>query len=79
MKLDYEQVKAYALALSEDDRLRLRYELDHVSAQEDDSVELSPAWRSVIERRLAEFRSGKVKGIPADEVMANARRILDEE
>jgi putative addiction module component (TIGR02574 family) len=34
------------------------------------------AWAEVAERRVEELRSGKVKGIPADEVFAKARRRL---
>ena len=34
------------------------------------------AWGREIDRRLAELESGKVKGIPAEEVMAKARKIV---
>jgi putative addiction module component (TIGR02574 family) len=34
------------------------------------------AWGREIERRLAELESGKVKGVPAAEVMAKARKIV---
>jgi putative addiction module component (TIGR02574 family) len=34
------------------------------------------AWAEVAERRAADLRSGKVKGIPADEVFAKARQRL---
>ncbi|MBI3884788.1 MAG: addiction module protein [Opitutae bacterium] len=33
------------------------------------------AWGREIDRRLAELESGQVKGIPAEEVMAKARKI----
>jgi putative addiction module component (TIGR02574 family) len=35
------------------------------------------AWADVAERRAGELRSGKVKGVPADESFAKARRRLD--
>ena len=35
------------------------------------------AWADVAERRAGELRSGKVKGVPADESLAKARRRLD--
>jgi len=34
------------------------------------------AWGREIDRRLAELESSQVKGIPAEEVMAKARRIV---
>ena len=34
------------------------------------------AWGREIDRRLAELESGKVKGIPVEEVMAKARKIV---
>ena len=34
------------------------------------------AWGREIDRRLGELESGQVKGIPADEVMAKARKIV---
>jgi len=35
------------------------------------------AWSSVVHQRIADIRSGKVKGIPGEEVSANMRKILD--
>jgi putative addiction module component (TIGR02574 family) len=34
------------------------------------------AWGREIDRRLAELESGAVKGIPAEEVMAKARKLV---
>ncbi len=34
------------------------------------------AWDREIDRRLTELETGKVKGIPAEEVMATARKIV---
>jgi putative addiction module component (TIGR02574 family) len=34
------------------------------------------AWGREIDRRLAELESGQVQGIPAEEVMARARKIV---
>jgi putative addiction module component (TIGR02574 family) len=40
----------------------------------DDEEEGAPeAWQSLAEERLADLRSGKVTGIPADEVMKTLR------
>ena len=41
-----------------------------------DNPELSPAWREEIRRRLEDIRSGREPGIPGEEVMARARKIV---
>lgn len=40
--------------------------------------EIRAAWEDEIERRVREIESGDEKGIPADQVMKNARRALNE-
>ena len=40
--------------------------------------EIRKAWTQEIGRRVAEIKSGKAKGIPAETVMAKARRALHE-
>jgi putative addiction module component (TIGR02574 family) len=42
--------------------------------QPDPSVD--EAWGREIDRRLAELENGTVKGIPAEEVMAKARKLV---
>jgi putative addiction module component (TIGR02574 family) len=37
---------------------------------------LSPAWRTEIQRRVEDIRSGRESGIPGEEVMARARKIV---
>ena len=37
---------------------------------------IEEAWGREIDRRIAELESGKVKGIPAEEVFAKARKII---
>ena len=37
---------------------------------------LSPAWRSTVDRRVEEIRSGKEKGIPREVVSARIRKIV---
>jgi putative addiction module component (TIGR02574 family) len=39
--------------------------------------EIEAAWKSEIDRRIEEIQSGKVKGIPAKEVSARIRKILE--
>ena len=38
--------------------------------------EIEAAWKAEIDRRIEEIQTGKVQGIPADEVSARIRRIL---
>jgi putative addiction module component (TIGR02574 family) len=40
--------------------------------------DLESAWGDEIERRVKEIESGAVEGIPAGQVMINARRALNE-
>jgi len=38
--------------------------------------EVEAAWKTEVGRRIAEIESGKVKGIPAEEVSARIQKIL---
>jgi putative addiction module component (TIGR02574 family) len=38
--------------------------------------EIHAAWKGEIDRRVEEIQSGKVQGIPAEEVFEKAKRIL---
>lgn len=38
--------------------------------------EIEAAWKTEIDRRIAEIESGKVKGVPAEEVSARIQKIL---
>jgi putative addiction module component (TIGR02574 family) len=38
--------------------------------------EIEAAWKTEVDRRIAEIESGKVKGIPAKEVSARIQKIL---
>ena len=39
-------------------------------------AEIEVAWQSEIARRIEEIQSGKVRGIPGDEVSARVRKIV---
>jgi hypothetical protein len=41
------------------------------------SKEIEAVWSREIGRRVKDIESGKVKGIPANQVMAKARRVLE--
>jgi putative addiction module component (TIGR02574 family) len=64
-----------ALSLGVRDRARLAQELlaslDAVSAEDAERL-----WADEAERRLAEFRAGRISAVPADEVAQKARRLL---
>jgi putative addiction module component (TIGR02574 family) len=51
--------------------------LDRIMAARHGGVEpsVASAWKSEIDRRIAEIESGKVKGVPLDESLSRARRI----
>ena len=70
-----EELSARAKALSNEDRARLAEELLD-SLHGDSDAEADAAWDREIERRVAEVESGAVQLIPAEEVHAEARRLI---
>jgi putative addiction module component (TIGR02574 family) len=73
-----EKVRADALELSAEQRADLASSLiASLDGEEDaDPVEVEQAWAEEIRRRLADYDAGRTRGIPADEVFAEARRFL---
>ena len=70
-----EELSARAKALSAEDRARLAEELlDSLHGQADFDAEA--AWDREIGRRVAEIESGTVKLVPAEDVHAEARRLI---
>ncbi|HEU4560117.1 MAG TPA: addiction module protein [Longimicrobium sp.] len=63
-------VEAEALKLPSHERARLA---EVLIASLDEEDEIAEAWADEAERRYEELRSGKVQGIPADEVFAKIR------
>lgn len=70
-----EELSARAKALPAEDRARLAEELLE-SLQGEADVEAEAAWEREIERRVAEIESGAVHFVPAEEVRAEARRLI---
>ncbi len=70
-----EELSARAKTLSPEDRARLAEELLD-SLQEESDADTGAAWEREIERRVAEIESGAVKLIPAEDVHAEARRLI---
>lgn len=62
-----------ALTLEPDERAALA---EALLASLDTPEEIEAAWAEEIERRSADFKSGSVRGIPAEIVLAEARALL---
>lgn len=70
-----EELSARAKTLSAEDRARLVEELlDSLQGESDPEAE--SAWDREIERRVAEIESGTAKLVSAEEVHAEARRLI---
>ena len=70
-----EELSARAKTLPTEDRARLAEELLD-SLQGESDAEVESAWDREIERRVAEIESGAVQLISAEEVHAEARRLI---
>jgi putative addiction module component (TIGR02574 family) len=75
MSRTYEEVRADALTLSEEDRVAL---LDSLNASLMPAEQFDPEFRAGLDRRLEELVSGRVQGVPIDEAIANARAALSD-
>jgi putative addiction module component (TIGR02574 family) len=77
MPMTAEQIVAEALRLPVEDRATV---IDRLSESLDSAPlnEMNKLWASEARRRADELISGKVQGIPGEQVFAEARRILGE-
>lgn len=75
MDARFADIMATAMKLPERERVRLAQEL---IASLDEEIEpgVEALWLAEAERRLEELRSGKTKGVPAEEAFAKARDAL---
>ena len=78
MSKKVEDLYREALTLTEDERERLALLLHNATASKSMDPEIEKAWIEECERRLAEIDSGAVQAIPAEEVLEEARRFLDQ-
>jgi putative addiction module component (TIGR02574 family) len=73
-----DRIEAAALELSASERARLARlliaSLDEEPAE--DQAEVERAWEQEIRRRLEEFRAGRTRTSPADQVVSEARARL---
>lgn len=61
-------------ALSDTDRLGVvRHLLDRLEGPMEDPEQVRAAWTQELQRRVAEIRSGKVQGIPVEEMFERSR------
>lgn len=70
-----EKLKSELLLLSVEERADLAHFLLHTLDDEEDA-DAEAAWDAELNRRLEEIKSGKVIGVPADQVLAEFRRKL---
>jgi putative addiction module component (TIGR02574 family) len=73
MSISKKQLLAEALALPPADRQELADEI----LQSFDDPEIDAAWAAEAERRIADLTSGKTQAIPGDQVLEEARQILE--
>jgi len=67
------EVRNAALSMTAEERAKLAEDL-LASLDGPERSEVDAAWADEIERRIDEMESGKVKGIPADEVFRKYER-----
>ncbi len=70
MSLD--ELKAEAMKLNPEARAKLAHAV-LLSLDDLSEAEIEKLWLEEAERRLTEFREGKVRGIPAEKVFRDAR------
>jgi len=68
-----EKLKSQLLELASEDRAELAYFLLR-SLDEEPETGVQAAWEAELERRWQELESGKVAGVPAEEVFAELRK-----
>jgi putative addiction module component (TIGR02574 family) len=73
--MSVQDLEKAALNLSLEERARLAHRLLH-SLDELSDEENEKLWTQVAERRVQELRSGKVKGIPTEDVLSDVRAKL---
>ena len=67
------EVRKLVMKLNNQDRDILTQELISISEQPE-LTEVDKAWLRVAERRYRDYKTGKTKGIPAEEVFAELRQ-----
>lgn len=73
MSASFEHYKSELAGLPTGERAELALFLIHSLDQEVDA-DADVAWDAEIQRRVAEIKSGRTQGIPAEQVFANLRK-----
>ena len=72
-----DDVRAAALALTDEERLALAIDLAESLEPAGDPAEATRAWDQEIARRVAQLERSEVETIPAADVFANARERIE--
>ncbi len=75
MEINFDELSTAALQLSVEKRAQLAGKL-LLSLDESSESEVERLWLEEAERRLKEYREGRVKGLPAEEVFRRAIKDL---
>lgn len=75
MSPQLQAIEEQALLLTPEDRETL-VELLLQSLRQEALPEIDPAWIAEVEKRYAEYKSGAVEGIPAEQIFDDVRREL---
>jgi len=75
MSPQLQAIEEQALLLTPEDRETL-VELLLQSLRQEALPEIDPAWIAEVEKRYAEYKSGEVEGIPAEQIFDDVRREL---
>lgn len=71
MSSTFQEIKEAASSLPIGERAELAQFLLRSLDETEDDQSIDPEWFEIAEKRSEELRSGKVKGIPAEEVIKN--------
>jgi len=74
--LPYEALLESSLNLPPQERSRLATRLIESLDEADDDMEISPAWREELDRRVEAVRNGTMRTIPHEEVMSEMHALL---
>lgn len=77
MAIAQDTIEAKVLNWPAEKRIKLAETL-LASVEDFATPEVEAAWNAEIETRVKEIREGRAEGVPAEKVMAEARRQLDE-
>ena len=76
MSLNLEELTTQAQQLPRDQRFTLAYRILKGTEPSGDSTNLA-AWETVIDQRITDFKAGKIKSIPANEIFARIDQHLE--